>query len=108
MKIKIDGVELVAAENILLGEMCEAEKELGFAADETGFAGRMMLELYVTLRRLEPEKPMAVTAEEVRNVDMTKIEEVEEEDPPAEEDDGNAAAPAVLPTIGPRPSALSA
>ena len=104
MKFKIDGVELAAAENIRIGEMCEAEKMLGITADETGLAGRLALSLYVTKRRAEPEKPMQVTADEVMAADMSSLEEVEEESPPVE----TAAEPASLPTIGPRPSALSA
>ena len=83
MKFKIDGVEQEIAENIRVGEMCEAEKSLGISAEEVGLAGKLALSLFVTLKRAEPEKPSAVIAKEVFDTDMSALEEVED-DPPAE------------------------
>lgn len=100
MRFKIDGVELDAVENVRIGEMCEAEKELGISLEDAGSAGKFALMLFVALRRQDPSKPMGVTRDEVWATDMTSIEEVEE-DPPE-------AGPESLPTIGQPVSAKSA
>lgn len=85
MRFIIDGVEIDAVENIRVGEMCEAEKELGISLADTGSAGSFALSLFVALRRQNPDKPGPVIRDEVFAADMTSIEEVKE-GPPAVRD----------------------
>lgn len=111
MKFKVDGQEL-SAEGMRVHELCEAEKALQMnMGDGTGAA--IAIQLYVSMRRLDKDKPIHLLADEVMKADITTFEEVEEGSPPAEA--ANAAAngkteagPESLLTSGPRRSVPSA
>ena len=111
MKFKIDGQEL-SAEGIRVSELCEAEKALKMNMSE-GMGAAIAIQLYVAMRRKDPNKLAGVLADEVLSADVTTFEEVEEESPPAEAADAanngkNEADLESLPTSGTRPSVPTA
>lgn len=82
MKFKVDGREL-SAEGMRVGEICEAEKALNLDMDQ-GSGAKIAIALFVAMRREdrknENQKPLALLADDVMNVDMTMVEAEEEEE----------------------------
>jgi len=86
LKFKANG-RVLEADNMRVREVCEAEQALGVNLGETGLSGQLAVQLFVALRREDPEKSPGLLADEVWATEMESIGEADEEveaDPPAE------------------------
>jgi hypothetical protein len=78
MKFKIDGREVVV-DRAPLRQVHEGEKALGVGLTDSDSA-RLMVLLFVGLRREDPDKPAVLIADEIMDMDMFELDSTENED----------------------------
>jgi hypothetical protein len=92
-------VEIVEPNDWTTRELYEAEKALGLTFDGASAGAAMAITMFISLHRIEPDKPPVLLADEVMGMKFGQL--TEDAAPLAE---SNGSAPADLPSIGPRRS----
>lgn len=94
MKIKINGREVEAPEDLTMQQAYEVEHYLGIDISSAKSMGATMALLFTGLRLLEPDTPPEVLALEVQEAKITTLDVAEDDvSPPAEAGSRNELKP---------------
>jgi hypothetical protein len=91
-KAMIDGkeVEIVGPDDWTTRELSEAEKTLGMVFDGSSAGAAMAITMFISLKRLEPNKPLVLLADEVLDMKFSNLREATKDDASSPPDEADA------------------